>query len=107
MNERPRYISIAPGIADQKHVRGLGKANSLFLMLVNFQYDADGWVNYRKPITYEWIQSRFPGAKHRSLKRWISQLRARGYISTITTGRGFIVRILHQKKFPTRQYSLF
>ena len=107
MNQRPRYVSMAPGLADQKHVNAIGKAHALFLLLVDFQYDAEGWVNYRKPINVGWIQHRFPGTKRRSIQRWLGQLRAGGYIATVQTGHGFLVRILHQKKFPTRQMSLF
>jgi len=103
----PKYISIAPGLADQKHVVRMGKANSLFVFLVGRQTDADGWVYYRKPINYAWIQELFPGAKRRTLQRWMAQLLEGGYISIIHTGHGFIVQILNQKKWPTRQLPLF
>jgi hypothetical protein len=107
MSERIPYIAVAPGLAEQKHVEAIGKAEMLFLFLVHHQRDADGTVNYGKPISYGWIQRRFAGTKRRTLARWMERLRAGGYISTTRTGHGFLVRILHQKKFPPRQLPLF
>jgi hypothetical protein len=107
MGEKPQYVSVAPGIADQKHVEALGKAETLFLFLVHYQRDSDGVVNYGKPITYDWIRERFPGAKLRTLQRWMDRLREGGYIETANMGHGFLVRITHQKKFPVRQLSLY
>lgn len=100
------YVSISPGLADQKHVSALGKAGTLFIFLVHHQRAGDGTVNYGKPITYGWIQERFPGSTERTLQRWFARLRAAGYIETTDTGRGFVVRIVRQKKFPARQLQL-
>jgi hypothetical protein len=100
MERKRRFVSISPGLADLKHLRAMGKAYGLFLVLINYQYDDEGWVNYRNPITLEWIQNRFPGSKRRTIQRWLEKLREGGYIETQSTGHGQIVQIQNQKKFP-------
>jgi hypothetical protein len=110
VSERLPYISIAPGRVDQKHVEGLGKAVLLFDFFIDWQRGdpgAEGWVNYRKPITFDWIRDRFPGTKRRTLQRWTARLLEGGYIGAIQTGHGFIVQVLRQKKWPVRQLPLF
>jgi hypothetical protein len=74
---------------------------------VNWQTDEDGRVFYGKPITYGWIQRKFPGSKLRNLERWTARLRAAGYIATKRYQHGFTVRVLNQKKWPVHQMSLF
>lgn len=106
---KSRYIAIGPGRVDQKHVEGMGKAVYLHDFLVDHQTDADGRVNYGKPIWYGWIQRQFPGSKRRTLQRWMARLIDGGYIAYHDCGpRGFTVRILNQKKWPTAgQLPLF
>jgi hypothetical protein len=85
----------------------MGKAVFLHDFLVDHQTDANGLVFYGKPISYGWIQRRFPGSKQRTLRRWLSQLREGGYVAVARREHGFSIRILNQKKWPTAQLPLF
>jgi hypothetical protein len=106
-----RYISIAPGRVDGKHVKRLGKSVFLFDFLIDHQTDPDGRVNYGKPITYAWIEDRFPSAPpRRTLERWMATLRVGQYVKVrrLPFDHGMIISILAPKKWPTsRQLKLF
>jgi hypothetical protein len=98
--EKTIFILMSPGRADQKHVDRMRLASYLHECLIARQTDPEGWVNYGKPITYAWIQKRFPGSKLRTLQRWMALLRDGGYVAIQRCGhRGFIVRITNQKKY--------
>ena len=106
--EKTRYVPISPGRADQKHVDRMRMASYLHECLIARQTDEEGRVNYGRPITYPWLQQKFPGSKIRSLQRWMAILREGGYVAIQRCGhRGFIIRILNQKKFKERQLPLF
>jgi hypothetical protein len=105
--ENHRHILISNGRVDQKHVEGMGKAVFLHDFLVHHQTDPNGLVFYGKPISYGWIQRRFPGSKQRTLRRWLAHLREGGYIAVSRRDHGFSVRILNQKKFAPKQLPLF
>lgn len=101
-----RYIAIGPGRVDGKHVQRMGMAIWLHDFLIDHQTDARGSVNYGKPISYEWIIERFPNAPAlRRLQSWMSILKEEGYVEVVRLkwGRGMLVRILNQKKWPSNQ----
>jgi hypothetical protein len=105
-----RYVAIAPGRADGKHISAMGTAVFLHDFLIDHQTDADGRVHYGSLVSYEWIRARFKNCPpRRTLERWMARLLVAGYIE-IEHGEGFQrrIRILNQKKFPApAQRSLF
>jgi hypothetical protein len=107
-----RYIAVAPGRVDGKHVDAMGKAVFLFDFLIHHQTDAEGRVYYGKPISYPWIEERFENPPpRRTLRRWMTTLRLEGYIQIRRPHFGdarMIVSICAPKKWPApRQFSLF
>lgn len=107
-----RYIAIAPGRVDGKHVAQMGMAVFLHDFLIDHQTDEAGRVHYGRLITYGWIRARFKNAPPlRTLQRWMARLRQGGYIECIAVSsrHGMRVRVLNPKKWPARpvQASLF
>jgi hypothetical protein len=107
-----RYVAIAPGRADGKHVDGMGKAVFLHDFLIDHQTDEAGRVQYGRLITYAWIRERFKNPPPlRTLQRWMARLRDAGYIdcTAVSSQHGMRVRVLNQKKWPAKpmQGSLF
>ena len=107
-----RYIAVAPGRVDGKHVAAMGKAVFLFDFLIHHQTDAEGRVYYGKPISYPWIEERFSNPPpRRTLRRWMTTLRLEGYIKIRRPHFGdarMIVSIAAPKKWPApRQSELF
>ena len=107
-----RYIAVAPGRVDGKHVKRLGTAVFLFDFLIDHQTDPEGRVNYGKPISYPWIEERFENAPpRRTLRRWMTTLRREDYIRIRRSRYGesrMIVTIAAPKKWPApAQLPLF
>lgn len=106
MSEKFRYISMAPGLIDGKHIHRMGMSVWLYIFLVDRQTDRSGLVNYGKPITYSWIASQIQRCPSvRTLRFWMSTLRINGYvwIDYAVFGHAMTIRIAEAKKWPSKK----
>ena len=90
------------GLIESKHVSAMGEAVWLFLVLVDWQTDDEGWIAGCTPITWKQLRYRL-GKSKSTLQRWKRILEGQNreekcYIETRQTQRGIYFRILDQKK---------
>ena len=105
-----RYVAIAPTRIDDR--KAIGPASYLHEFLVDHQTDAEGHVNYRRPISYAWIRSKWQYAPPlRTLKRHMARLKTTGdvFVRVLPFGQGMKVRVIGSAKWPQQpaQASLF
>jgi len=114
---RSRFVPIHPErVAKWK---AIGAAAALHDLLIDRQTDAQGRVNYGRPVGYAWIRAEWakqggePPAS-RTLERYMQRLKRAGvvHVSRVPWGGGMKIRIVGSAKWanapaPAKQMNLF
>lgn len=95
------YITIKNELLEAKHVEAMGPAVWLYMWLIDkvmaINENGLGKVLNGRPVTYEAVAEDL-GVTVRTYRRWVSDLRAAGYIKTIQAPYGLVVTVTKAEK---------
>jgi hypothetical protein len=91
VNKESFWIGAKGGLLDEKHIKGMGIAVWMFLYFVRGQTGlnkfGEGIFYYGRPITLAKISEELKGTPIRTVRKWITHLKASGYIRAEDHGR--------------------